>query len=111
MRFERVEIGAGAEQKNAAVPIIVAGGEIGFGGRAIRLLDEAVDPGDAGYELGAALDIALARFRTVRRDAEGGEPALLDQRPGGVDRGAEGWHVADDMIARHHQHDRVAIKR
>ena len=94
MRGELVEIGAGAQQEDAAVPEEGAAVDEALGGLAVGLLDEAVDAEHAVVPSSAlaALDVAVAGVRPVRLDAEGDQPAVL--------RGGQAAHDARDGSRR-----------
>src|SRR5947208_17035779 len=83
LAFEHV----GPEQKIPGIPDI-SRLEIPQRIRRIRLLDECFDLADALAERSAAADVAVARPRLARRDAEGGDVAglrgLARRQAGGV---------------------------
>ncbi len=83
------------EQEHAAVPGIFAAREIGFGGLAVWLLDELGDREAARslVEHLSALDVAVAGFRPVGRDAEGDQPAGLGGAGAGRNHGLEAGNV------------------
>ncbi len=101
------------EHEHAAVPVVAAFVQEGLGGGGVRLLDEArhlVAVAAVG-DLFAAADVAVAGFRGLRHDAEGGQGALRHQADGALDRVAEGGAVLDDVVGRQHQHDRFRVDR
>ncbi len=71
--LHRFEPRFGPHEKHAAVPAVVAGGQIGFRRREIRLLDETEYRerllGKGRFLI--RLDVSISRFRPVRNDAEG----------------------------------------
>ncbi len=96
-----------------AVPAVAAACEHVLGLFERRFFDEAVDreaPILAGAaDRGAAGDIAEAGVGVRRRNAEGDEPVGLRQPCRFGDRGVEGGDVGDDMVARHHEQQRVGV--
>ncbi len=108
-----VEIEAGGKQEDAAVPEIVAGGEIAFGARAVGLLDEGGDVIAAvlAGKSGAAPDIAIAGFRPVGGDAEGDQGAGPRRPCRARQRRGEGGVIGDGVIGRHDQEQGGGIGR
>src|SRR3546814_12763997 len=72
-----------------------------LGGVARRLFDEPLDAVYAGHVRLALRDPAVTGFGRVGGDAEGDEPAVVDQRQRGVDRAVEGGDIGDDVIRGH----------
>ncbi|MOA02325.1 hypothetical protein D3C78_1217720 [compost metagenome] len=105
--LELLQIAAGAEHEHAAVPEIVAAGQVVAGGGQVRLLDEAVNCKAAGTHGGALLNVAVAGFRVGGDDAEGHQLAGGGQRQCGLDAGMEGRHVLDQVVGGEHQQDRI----
>ncbi len=101
------------EQKDAAVPEILARGDIALGGVGVGLFDKAGDrkgPGD-GVERPAARDIAVAGFGPLRGDAERYEMAGASGLGGALDRLPERGEIADRVVRRHDQHQRIGVAR
>ena len=73
----------GGKDEHPAVPGKAALLQIALGGFLVRLLDEPLDALASGQTLErfGAFDVAVARFRPVRRDAEGDQPARLRRMP------------------------------
>ncbi len=100
---------AGAEQEDAAVPAVVAGGHVFGGGDGIGLLDEALD---AGYALGqtvvgAGLDVAVTGLGRGGRNAEQHHLATLGGGGGLLQGDLEFGFVLDHVIGGQHQHQVV----
>ena len=74
--LQLAEIQGGREQEDAAVPEIIAGGDIALGLRRLRLLDKARHGEGALTALDRlpAGDIAIAGLGAIRRNAERHEP-------------------------------------
>jgi hypothetical protein len=68
--FEPRQHVARAEQEDAAIPVMLAAGQILLGALAVGLFDKAVDRPGARAERAPAQDIAVAGFGPRRRDAE-----------------------------------------
>jgi len=98
---------SGTEQEDAGVPAIAARREhrLCIGER--RLFDEAVDHEAVVAEGRAVGDIAEAGFGAGGGDAEGDDPVLLRQPRAAGNRGVEGGNVCDNMVAGHHQQQRI----
>ena len=60
-------------------------------------------------ERGAAGDVAKTRFGAVGGDAEGDDPVLLREAHSLGDGGVKGGDVGDDMVAWHHEQQRVGV--
>ncbi len=90
---------------------MIAFGDVGLGGLAVGLLDEAGDAEAAvAFRMGfRPADVAVPGLRALRRHADGHE------RPGPCRHGAalgrieEGGNVTDDVIGGKHQEHRVRI--
>ena len=111
MLLQLVEEALGLEHEHAAVPVVAALVQEGLGRAGIRLLDEArhrIAVAAVG-DLLAAADVAVAGFRRLRHDAEGGQLALPHQGHGALDGVAEGGAVFDHVVGRQHQHQRFRI--
>ncbi len=111
-RLQPAELGQeaiGAEEEHAAVPQILARGEIALGGRGIRLLDEGRHLAAARrIRQGlAAADIAIARLRRAGRDAEGDQRSRLRRLGRLPDRAAEGRGVLDVVVGGQDQQQAV----
>lgn len=109
---QRLQVALGPEQEHAAVPEIATLGQQLAGARGVRLLDEGVDaPGRrSGRHLLLALpDVAVAGFRMGGHDAEGHQTPRLRGWRGGLHRRLESRHVADDMVGRQYQQQRLGI--
>ena len=107
------EIGAGAQQEDAAVPEEGAAVDEALGGLAVRLLDEAIDAEHAvtaGQRL-AALDVAVAGVGAGRLDAERDQPAFLRGGQAAHDGAMEVGGRGDDVVGRLDQHQRVGVAR
>ena len=102
---------ARAKHEDAAVPVVAAGVQVGGRCGAGRLLHEGVDGKDVGKaaERVAAADVAVARVRGCRSDAEEHEPASRCHLGGSPDRGNERRLVLDDMVRWHHHQDAVGV--
>ena len=99
--------GGGLEQEVAAVPEIALG-HVAGGGGGVGLLDEGVDRAHgAAVERRARPDVAVVGRRMRRRDAEGDDLPLRRGGGGLPAGGAELVGLADDVVGRQHQHDRV----
>jgi hypothetical protein len=102
------EVGVGAKQKHAAVPVIAALCQVTLGGAAVGLLDEALQRAHPGRDLAAGLDVAIAGFRQRRHDAEGGEFAVSGGGHRCGDGAREGAHIQDHVIRGQHQQQGIA---
>src|SRR4029450_12950621 len=100
------EIGARAQQEDAAVPEERAAVDEALGGLAVGLLDEAVDGEHAitAAERLAALDVAVAGVGTNRLDAEGDQPALLRGGQAAHHGAMGGGGGGEDMAGGRDQH-------
>ena len=98
----------GAEEEIARIPE-VAVGDVALGGCAVRLLDETLELVDivAFGERGAGLDVAVARRRMIRLDAEGHDVSAARRLGRLAAELHEGRLVAHDMIGGEHRDDRV----
>ena len=101
----------GGNEEDAAVPVMVARRDIGLGARAVGFFDERRDLEAAGRagNRAAAPDIAVARFRPLRINAEGDEPPLARRFRRTADRGAERGHVGDRVVRRHDEQQRILL--
>ena len=97
-----------AYDEDAAVPVIVAAGEIALGHVQRRLLDETIHIERTCAQLGAALDIAVTGFRRGRHDAKGHQLALLGKHHRLIHGGMKGRYVLNHLIGRHDHQDGVA---
>ncbi len=108
MRGEEVEHGPRLEQEDARVPVEAACVEILLGRLDIRLLDEALHL-EIDAVAGLGLDIAVACMRAVRLDPEHDEAARFGGLDAALDRAREACLVADHVIGRREQHERVLV--
>ena len=97
------KIDVGTEQEDAAIPRMVACVDHRLRSCCIRLFDKAFDARYRRSQLLPDTDIAISGFGGGGRDAERYQPALLDQRQRGHDRGVKGGDVCYQMVTRHHQ--------
>jgi hypothetical protein len=72
-------------------------------GGGVGLFDKAFDARYRRRQFLPDADIAIAGFGRGRGDTEGDEPAFLNQRQRGHDRGVEGGDIGDQMVAGHYQ--------
>jgi hypothetical protein len=108
VRRQLLQQGVGAHAEHAAVPQEIAAFQVGLGGGGIGLLDEALDvAGLAALDGLACLDVAVARFRAGRPDAEGDQLALGGQRCRFLRLTQELLDRRDQVVGRQHQHDGV----
>ncbi len=112
--FQLFQIASGAEQKHAAVPVVIAAGDVGLGGFQPRLLNELRHLKShrirrARHDI-TAPDIAIAGFRQIRHDTEGHQFARVSIGHGAAHRVAEGLFIGDRMIRRQYQHQRIAVR-
>ena len=110
---DRAHPHGGLHHEDAAVPVVLAAGDVALGGGAVGLLDEFLQRAGAlaCFERGPRADVAVAGLGVVGDDAEGDERTL--RRGLGADRNRllKGREVGDDVIGRHHQQDRIALLR
>ena len=101
------------KQKDTAVPEMVARGDVTLGGRGIRFFDKAGDRERAldARDRSPLGDIAVAGLGTLWRDAKGDQMPAARGRRGALGGVAEGVELADHVIGRHHQHQRVGLAR
>ena len=113
MLLQLGQVAVGLEHEHAAVPVVAALGQEAPGRFQVRLLDEArhLEALAAVGDLLAAADVAVARLRRLRHDAEGGQRTLPHQGDGALDGLAEGGVVLDHVIGRQHQHDGFRVDR
>ena len=97
----------GAEHEHAAVPEIVTLGQVALGGRQVRLFDKGLDMRRAVDRRRLSADIAVAGFRFGGHHPEGDDLAFVDFRLGRRQGCVEGIGIADDMVCRQHQQDRI----
>src|SRR5690606_5907068 len=102
-----------ARDEHAAVPQVVARGEVALGDREGRLLDEGVD-GDRArralqLELAAAVDVAEADRGLRRRYPDRGDVAGIRRRDRLDDRTPEPPHIADDMVGGERADDNAGL--
>ncbi len=101
--------GARRQQEDAAVPVVVAALDVGLGGGEVGLLDEGLDlPCGAAQRL-AAPDVAVARRRRVRLDAEQHQGALASGGQARVDGGEEVGLRRDGVVGRHDEDQGVRV--
>ena len=108
--LELRKVAAGTEHEHAAVPEVLAGGDVGLGAGEIRLLDKGGDTVDSTLRF-AAPDVAIAGLGLVRHDAEGDELAVARCAKADLDRLVEALDVADHVVGRHHQQHRIGTVR
>ena len=101
------------EHEHAAVPGVFARGDELLRAAAVRLLDEfgdRMDAGEGGMRRPAA-DVAEAGLGAFGHDSEGREAPLPRGGRCRLDRLAEGLGVADHVVRRQHEQDRLGILR
>src|SRR5690606_33128801 len=105
---ELVEVKARGQHEHAAVPEVLARGDISLRCRCVRLLDEGgkLEPVAAGL---AAPKIAVARLRGRRHDAEADQSARRGGADGSLDGLGEGGYVLNCMVRRERQQDGVRV--
>ncbi len=107
MACERIDDRVGGEREHSRVPHVVALLQVLARGGERRLLDEAARAkrrrrrAFRGQQRLAAFDIAEARLRVCRRDAERDKRARGREFGGTRNRCGEGVLVADQVIGRH----------
>ena len=106
LRLQRLQIARGAKQEHAAVPVVLAAGQVLFGGGQIGFLDKGLDARHARFE-GRGADVAVAGFGILRHDAEGHQAACCRSRLRQAHGGMEGCRVGDGVIRRQHQQQGV----
>ncbi len=99
--------GFGAQNEDAAVPGVGAGGEIAARSLLVGLFGERLDVEHAGElrEGIAAADVAVARVRTGGRDAEQHEASRGRHVCRPAHRADEGGLILDDLVGRGHDQD------
>ena len=99
------------QHEHPAVPVVVARRDHALGRRTVGLLDEAADRERAfqARHAGAAVDVAVARLGRVRDDAERREQAGGRGVRGEPDRAMERCDVADRVVGREHEQQRIGV--
>ena len=111
-RLEALDLaqhGGGVKQEIAAVPEIAIR-HVARGGRGIGLFHERLDRAHGcAVELLARTDVAVVRRGIGGLDAEGDDPALGGGAGGAPAGFAELVGLANDVVGREHQHERIAV--
>ncbi len=96
---ELVEQNVGTHDEHAAVPVVPARRQHGFGFGTGRLLDETADGESArSPERFAPGDPAEARLRAGRGDAEGDDPPRCGERQRPLERADQRLRLANEMV-------------
>ena len=111
MRLKLGQVLAGAEQKHAAVPVIVTAGHVTLGHRCIGFFDKRGHLERALAHRRPALDIAITRLGPVRHNAKGHQSARLGQGQSGLHSRLKRSRVLNHVVGRQHQHQRICPRR
>ena len=98
------QIGAGVQNEDAAVPEVVAAGQIALGSFLVGFLVEGLHGVSAAveaFERCALADVAVAGVRLARFDAEQHETASRGDLGGTADPFYEAGFILHDMVGRH----------
>ncbi len=104
--LEFFEVATRREQEHAAVPVAIAGVDKTLRSRRVGFFNELCNR-IHGRLARATADVTIARLGTGRHHAESDQLALLSGRHRACDRRNEGARIADHMIGRQHQQQRV----
>jgi hypothetical protein len=108
--LELGQIARGAEQEHAAVPQVLAAGEVLGGALRVRLFDESPHAAHrAGGERFTGANVAVGGFRARRLHAESDQ---LPAARGGqtlLDGASKRWRVRNHVVRRQHQQHGIVI--
>ncbi len=107
-RAHRVDQPAGAEREHAGIPETALGDQL-LRPRLVGFLDEPGHGGCPVLRLGPRLDVAVARRRSRRRDADHRDAGFPHRGRGGADRLLKGRKVADQVVRRHHRQNGIGV--
>ncbi len=108
-RPQLIQNGSCPEQEHAAVPVVLLRFDISGRRCEVRLFDELCN--GIGRPVACCTpDVAVACFRLAGDDTEGHQLALLRCLAADLDRSPKRRNIADDMIGRQNEQQRVFIR-
>ena len=111
VRLQFGQIPAGAKQKHAAVPVVIAAGHILLGHSQGRLFNKGRHLESPLAHRRATQDVAITRLGPVRHDAKGHQSPRLGQRQSFLHRRLKRAGVLNQVICRQHQEQRIGPVR